>query len=128
MKLNSCKTTFLVDEIWEITLSLFVDALNELREELKAPYSKPILFSFYEELISYPIDDLKDDEDQDRQDFYEIVSIMSWALYREWVKKVVDEKYDLDCFNDVSKESVIELFFDNLNCEEGRLLLEKVKS
>lgn len=127
MKLDSCQTTFLVDEVWEITLSLFVDSLNKSREKIKAPYSKPALFSFYEELISYPIDDFEDGEDQDRQDFYEIVSIMSWALYREWVKKVVDERSDLDCFDGISKKSVIKLFFDNLNCEEGRLLLEKMK-
>ncbi len=128
MKLDSFQTTFLIDDIWGITLSLFLDSLNESREDIETPYSKPMLFSFYEELISYPLDDLKDGKDQDRQDFYEIISIMYWALYREWARRVVDEKYDLDCFNVISKKSVIKLFFDNLNCEEGKFLLKRIKS
>jgi len=126
MNLESCTTTFKIDEIWDITLSLFADTLDEERNQLKFPYSKPALFSFYENFISYPIDDLKDGKDDDRIDFFETISLMSWALCRVWIKKVVDEKCQLDCLSEISKDDVIKLFLDNLNCEEGRLLLKKI--
>jgi hypothetical protein len=126
MDIESCTTTFNLDKIWATTLSLFVDTLNENRGELKSPYSNPALFVFYEDFISYPIDDLKDENDANRLDFYEAISLMSWALYREWTRKVVDENEQLDCFSILSKDNVIKLFLDNLNCEEGISLLNKI--
>ena len=126
MDLKSCATTFEISEIWENTLCLFTDAVNENGRLLGASYSKPQLFSFYEDHISYPIDDLKECEDNDRIDFYEMISLMSWALYREWAKKVVDEKCQLDCFSEIQKDKTIQLFLDNLNCEEGEPLLKKL--
>lgn len=128
MDIESCEITFNIDEIWAITLSLFVEALNKNRSELKSPYSNPALFLFYGDFISHPIDDIKDEEDLNRLDFYEAISLMSWALYREWARKVVDENEQPDCFNILSKDNAIKLFLDNLNCEEGMSLLNKLDS
>jgi hypothetical protein len=115
MDIESCTTTFDIDKIWAITLSLFVDTLNKNRGELKSPYTNQALFVFYKDFISCPIDNIKDEEDLDRLDFYEAISIISWALYRAWARKVVDENAQLDCFSMLSKDNVIKLFLDNLN-------------
>jgi len=105
---------------------LFVSALKIANEKLAFPYSKPQLFSFYEEFISYPIDDLKDNVDDNRLGFYELISLMSWALYRVWVQKVVDEKQGLNCFCAISINEVVKLFLDNLSCDEGTPLFKKL--
>jgi len=127
MKIKSHETTFNLEEIWKITLSFFTEILNSKSGELTVPFTKPMLFTFYEDYISYPIDDLKDNENKNRVDFYELILIMSWALYREWVKKVVDENLQLNCFTEIAKDNVINLFLDNLDCEEGRPLLKKIR-
>jgi hypothetical protein len=109
-----------------ITQSLFITALNE--NQLLPPYNAPKLYWFYSDYINNPISEAQDEDGDklNRGDFYEAISMMSWALYRGWAKKVVDENYPLECFDVISKEYVIELFWDNLNCTEGISLLEKI--
>lgn len=125
MEIELCNVTFEVNKILDFSYNLFIESLSIAK--LNSPYTKPILFSFYENYISDPIDNLKNGCNVEKLDFYEIILIMSWALYREWTKKVVDEGCNLNCFDKISKEKVLELFFDNLNCEEGLDLLNRLE-
>lgn len=124
--LESCITTFKVDEIFDISVSLFRNVLEKYGKEIESSRTKPILFIFYEDYISDPIDKLKNNEDKDRVDFYEVISLMSWSLFRVWVRKVVDEKGQLDCMDGIPKNKVINLFLENIDCEEGSSLLSRV--
>ncbi len=127
MKLEELSVTYDADKLYKITLDIFSDVLKKITK--KNPLSnEEELFLFYEKNISYPIDDLKDDVDDDTEDFYETILIMSWAVYREWAKCILDKKTKVDVLDCINKDVVVKLFMDNLNCEEGIDLYKKVLS
>jgi len=127
VKLEELSVTYDADKLYKITLDIFSDVLKKITK--KNPLSnEEELFLFYEKNISYPIDDLKDDVDDDTEDFYETILIMSWAVYREWAKCILDKKTKVDVLDCINKDVVVKLFMDNLNCEEGIDLYKKVLS
>ena len=126
MDLTETPTTFIVDTIYDIAASLFSAALATYGGALVHPYQRPSLFALYESSISEFIDDLKDDAEEERVDFYEAISVMSWAIYRLWAKEVVDNNHPLTCIDELPKDIAISLFMENLNCEEGKRLLARI--
>ena len=117
MNLAKTPTTFVADTIYDVAASLFSVALATSGGALARPYGRPSLYTFYDSSIGEPIDDLKDEAEEERIDFYEAISLMSWALYRLWVKEVIDNNRPLTCIDVLSKDAAISLFMDNLNCE-----------
>ena len=117
--------TFEMEKLLDFSIILFTESLKDAK--LDMPYTKPKLFSFYESFISDPIDNLKNECDSERLDFYELILIMSWALHREWTAKVVNENYKLNCFDAISRKNIFDMFLSNLNCEEGMALLYKTR-
>ncbi len=91
MNLNELKITFDIDNIFDVTVTIFSDALKNCNVELEQLNDRQKLFSFYEKYISYPIDGYKDDVDSEREDFYETILIMSWAFFRQWAKCVMEK-------------------------------------
>jgi hypothetical protein len=127
MNLRHCNTTFRIDELYQITLDLFSEEIAESTKHISSPFSNKALFGFYDDKISSPIDALKDGEGQERQDFYELISIMAWSFYGQWIKKlssISDLQYAL---SDIDAHEVKRLFINNLQCEEGASLLAKLK-
>ncbi|MCB1863684.1 MAG: hypothetical protein KDI47_18430, partial [Gammaproteobacteria bacterium] len=54
------------------------------------------------------------------------ISIMSWALYRVWVGAAIEKGLGVAAINQIDEKTVIHLFLENIDCEEGRSILEKV--
>ena len=126
MKLDELNITYNVDCLYDNTLTIFDDELQNTDVSLLK--NEQTLFSFYEDNISSPIDEKKDNVSVEREDFYEIISIMSWAMYREWVKYIIEKNIAVNDLSCISKDKVVELFLDNLNCEEAMDLYKKVMS
>lgn len=126
MIIDDIEITYNVDTLYDITLSVFNDELKDINISLLK--NEPTLFSFYEDNISYPLDEKKDNVSIEREDFYEMISIMSWAIYREWVKYITSNNIAVNDLRKISKDKVVELFLDNLNCEEAMDLYKKVMS
>jgi len=124
MDIETMKTTFHPNDVYRIALEFFTDRVKA--SELSEPLTKPLLFDFYDESISEPIDEMKDRCDETRIDFLEAISIMSWALYRVWVGAAIEKGLGVAAINQIDEETVIHLFLENIDCEEGRSILEKV--
>ncbi len=124
MNIEIVESTFHPIEVYRITLAFFSDRVKAAN--ISGALTKPILFDFYELSISEPIDKLKDSCDDARIGFLEVVLIMSWALYRVWVKAAINEGQGVAAIDHLDEQSVIHLFLENLDCDEGRSLLEKV--
>lgn len=125
-KLRTCEVTYETDDIFNITYELFRWALDMHADELSGRPDKPALFNFYDRYISEPLEELKERPDRNRSDFYELISIMSWALYRDFVKSISDADTPSAALQLLSKDKIIDLFIQNLDCEEGQDLLALV--
>ena len=124
MNLDKKEITYNVNKLYDLTIEIFKDELkNTTVSYLK---NEATLFSFYEDNISSPIDEGKDKVSVEREDFYEVISILSWAMYRVWINCVLVNNIPADDLSCIDKDKVIKLFLDNLNCEEGIDLYEKV--
>jgi hypothetical protein len=127
MSIRDCNTTYRIDDLYQITFDLFLSKIAENSGDIAPPYNNKTLFGFYDSEISSPIDDLKDSESEDRQDFYELISIMAWSFYGQWIKNLLSNSNLEKAFDDIDIHEVKRLFIDNLQCEEGVSLLAKLQ-
>lgn len=66
---------------------------------------------------------------QERKDFFEVLEFMAWAIYRVW-NKLLERANDSDpqevCISLIDQNKVLELFWENLSCEEGAALRQRM--
>lgn len=106
--------------ILEIVIDLFPMkyTVEDGRININGAAMKP--YDVYSELENNIFDLRKQEGKPERKAFYELLELMSWAIYRVWCKLIKEVK---DCviieFTAVNKAETLKLFSENLECDEG---------
>ncbi|MCU7940359.1 MAG: hypothetical protein KZQ64_09385 [gamma proteobacterium symbiont of Bathyaustriella thionipta] len=131
IELENISTTFDINDLFNITLSFFPInfELNGKHININGQLRKP--YDIYSEIEDSIYDARTNSEEIERKDFFEIIEIMSWAIYRVWNKAIsdaVEETTQIVSVEKINSQIALDLFWENLNCDEGKSLIARLNT
>jgi len=128
-KVEGISTTFDVNDVYDITFSFFPKSFKLEGKHILIDAQSKLPYDIYSEIEDCIYDARLRTEAVERREFVETIEIMSWAIYRVWNKAIsaaVETKETNLTIDRVDNQEVLTLFWENLDCDEGKLLRKRL--